>query len=699
MRSVIGILVLLFCCGFLQAQTFNGIGGSIPDDGSTNAYFTINVSGLSPSGLTAAKGLKSVCLNLTHAYDADLQIVLKAPDGTEVTLANTAGGSGNNFTNTCFEQTASTFINFATAPFSGTYRPGGHLGYINNGQNGNGAWTLRILDNSPGDQGSLVSWTLNFASNAPVTAAITSSDLPIVMINTNNKSIPDDPKIAATMGIIYKGAGITNLTTDPFNNYNGNIAIETRGSSSQQFPKKSFGFETQDVNGDDTDASLLNMPAQSDWILYASYSDKSLLNNVLAYTLYNNFGMYAPRTAFVELFINKQYQGVYVLMEKIKRDVNRVDISKMTTADTAGDALTGGYIIKIDKTTGGNGDGWDSKIDPPVHPNGQKIAYQYEYPKPEDIMPKQKAYIEKFVDSFELALDTKSLYDTNTGWRKYGAEPSFLRYFILNELAKNVDGYRISTFLYKTKNTKGNKLFVGPPWDYDIAFHNADYCDADIDTGWSYQFGINSCSTDDHQVAFWWSKFMQDTVFKNNLKCMYSQLRTTVLDTVWLFHYIDSCATVLSAPQTRNFSLWPIIGKYVWPNPSPVPNSYAGEITELKQYLKRRLAWLDANIPGSCAQNPTSVQSISDRSVTCKLFPNPFSNELHLQFYAEDSEPLQVTLSAIDGRKISAMSLQIKPGYNDVLIFDSLTTGLSTGMYLVSVTQSGKVSNFKVWKM
>ena len=103
-----------------------------------------------------------------------------------------------------------------------------------------------------------------------------SSNLPIVVINTNGQAILDDPKIEASMGIIYNGIGVRNNVTDQANNYNGKIGIEIRGSSSQMFPKKQYGLELHTSAGASVDASLLGLPKQSDWILFAPYNDKSL---------------------------------------------------------------------------------------------------------------------------------------------------------------------------------------------------------------------------------------------------------------------------------------------------------------------------------------------------------------------------------------------------------------------------------------
>lgn len=183
---------------------------------------------------------------------------------------------------------------------------------------------------------------------------LTSSKLPIIIIDTNGQTIPDEPKITASMKIIDKGNGERNYVNDPANVYNGKIGIEIRGHSSQMFPKKQYGIELRDDAGNDISVSILGMPSESDFVLNASYTDKSLLRNVIAYKLGNDLGRYASRTKFCEVIINNQYMGIYILQEKVKRDKNRVNIKKIATADTTGDAVTGGYILKIDRIDPGD---------------------------------------------------------------------------------------------------------------------------------------------------------------------------------------------------------------------------------------------------------------------------------------------------------------------------------------------------------
>ncbi|HTF03803.1 MAG TPA: CotH kinase family protein [Bacteroidia bacterium] len=527
-----------------------------------------------------------------------------------------------------------------------------------------------------------------------------SSDLPVVVINTGSNTIVDEPKVMADMGIIYNGPGNRNYLSDPFNNYNGKIGIEFRGSSSQGFPKKSYGFETWDVNGNAIDSSLVGMPKESDWILSASYSDKSLLNNFLSYNLAQSMGWYAPRCQHVELMINGEYKGVYVLMEKIKRDNDRVDIANLQPGDIAGDQVTGGYIIKIDKTTGNGGGGWTSAYAPDTNINGQTIYFQYEYPNDVDIMPQQEAYIQAYVDSFETALAGPNFADTSVGYAHYIDVNSFVDYFLLNELSRNVDGYRLSTYLYKDKTSNGGKLVIGPCWDYDIAWGNADYCLGEDPSGWAINFA-EPCAGDYWQIPFWWDRLLQDTSFQNKVRCRWEELKQTVLSVNYLHNFCDSMQTYLTEGTTRNFTAWPILGTYVWPNPTPIPTTYAGEISELKNWISLRWAWMNANMPGSLSgcnltSSPEQVASVS--ASVSGAYPNPFTNEVNFSLYLAQPDVITVTIyNSLGQEVIVPVTVQGTTGTNNVKI--ELPEDLPAGMYVMRVESGGKIWSQNISKI
>ncbi len=688
------LILILISSAFLRltAQTYTGQSGALSNDG-TACYFPVTVSGLPQSILDNVFGLEKVTIKITHPYDAELEIKLIDPQGNDILLSHANGGSGDNYYTTCFHDFATIAIQNGAAPFNGSYRPQQPLGNANNGQDGNGSWQLYVRDLVPNNNntGYMAGWEITFGYTPGPVFNFISSNLPIVLINTHGQPIPDDPKIAADFSIIDNGAGVRNFTYSPAA-YSGIIGIELRGSSSQSFPKKSYGFETWDVFGQSIDTMLLGMPSESDWILNANYTDKTFCRNVLAYQTWMDMSHYATRYRFVEVVLNGDYQGIYILSEKIKRGKDRVDIAKLKPDDNSGDRLTGGYILKVDKSTGSGGDGWVSPFPPPANPSGQTIFIMYEYPKSEDITTQQKAYIKDYVTDFETALEGPHFADTLIGFRKYAQELTFIDYFLVNEISKNVDGYRLSTFFHKERDSKGGKLRMGPVWDYDIAWHNADYCGGDVLTGWAYQF---PCEYDYWQVPFWWARLLQDPLYASHLKCRWLDLRSNVLSNNHFTAYIDSVAAQLDEAQYRNFITWPILGVYVWPNPWPYPATYAEEISSLKSWLINRLAWLDTNLPGTCytvgdGDPSTPLSGIS-------LFPNPASELVTVGYEQSSAGSMLTEILSQSGAVIRSM----ESGHRDAGFYtDHLNVrDLKPGIYILRMTINGVVVNRKLVKI
>jgi hypothetical protein len=218
------------------------------------------------------------------------------------------------------------------------------------------------------------------------------------------------------------------------------------------------------------------------------------------------------------------------LCEKIKRSNDRLDIAKLEPTEILGDNLTGGYILKIDKSTGSSSSEWQSNFPPANNPGGIAPTIMIDYPSSDMIVPQQFNYIKNYVDSFEIALATIDFLDTLNGYRHFADEESFIDYLLISEMNKNVDGYRISTFFSKDKTSKGGKLKMGPVWDYDLVYGNATYCQAWDPTGFSFDFNT-ICGGDSWQVPFWWNRMMEDTLFQNNLRCRWENLKPIVFDT------------------------------------------------------------------------------------------------------------------------------------------------------------------------
>jgi hypothetical protein len=382
--------------------------------------------------------------------------------------------------------------------------------------------------------------------------------------------------------------------------YEGIIGIEIRGESSQFFDKKSYGFETWDAEYNDLDVALIGFPEEEDWILHGPFSDKSLIRNKLIYELSNQMGRYATKTEFVELTINYEYKGLYIFMEKLKRDKNRINISKLENGDIDEESISGGYIIKIDKSDMEDGsysdyNSFQSKFDVFGNEDGDiRINFNYEYPKPGEIHANQKNYIKNYFYEFESSLASNNFKDPNDGFRKYIDEDSFIDFFILNELSNNVDGYRLSTYLQKDRN---EKLVIGPIWDFNLSFGNADYCGGERYDVWCFKFN-ERCLGDFWNVPFWWNRLIEDENFVIKLKERWNQLRTNILSDNNLMTLIEDQYSFLNNETdiiNKNFNTWKIFGVYIWPN-SFVGNNYYEEIDFLKNWIKNRTQWLDESI-------------------------------------------------------------------------------------------------------
>lgn len=443
------------------------------------------------------------------------------------------------------------------------------------------------------------------------TVELTTSKLPIIVINTNGQEIPDEPKIVASMGIINNGYNVTNNITDAYTDYNGKISIEIRGQSSQDFPKKSYGFETQDALGENNNVSLLGMPEENDWILYAPYSDKSMLRNVMSFEMGKILDPYCSRTAYCELIVNNVYQGIYVLMEKIKKDEERVNIASLNEDEISGDDLTGGYIFKVDKTDDYEyGDGWESNASL-LYFDAAALTFQYFYPDADDIVDAQRTYIEDYVTETENVLASNNFDNPDYGYNKYLNTGSFVDYLIINEIAKEVDSYRFSTYFNKKKESKGNEIYAGPIWDFNLGYGNVDY--------WPiYEHDYEKWAYEVMETPFmrihWWKRLMEDTHFKNLLKTRWEFLRANEFSNESIIAKIDSITEYIDEAQQRNYTAWPILGEYVWPNYDWEANTYADEVSYYEEWLLNRMEWMDDNIGGSELYPSATIEPDPDNS-------------------------------------------------------------------------------------
>ena len=510
----------------------------------------------------------------------------------------------------------------------------------------------------------------------------TDSNLPIVMVQTGGQNLDSafTDKIV-WMGIIDNGFGNRNYITDSCNNYNGKIAINLRGSSKLFYPKKSWKFSLVDNQLQDINQSILGMPPENDWILEGIYLDKSLVRNSLTYQLHREMGRYSPRYVYVELIIDGEYRGIYGLTEKIKRDSYRVNISKLLPNEITGDDLTGGYIFALDHYWMPTDTGWFSHYFSNIS-NDSANYYLYIYPKPGNMPVVQKNYIMNFMHSFEQTMASNQFNDPDSGYYRFVESGSLVDFFLLNELSRNTDGYRLSSYFFKDKDSKGGKLNCGPMWDYDLAWDNCQFSGGHNPYGWQYNlyFLVN-------YIPFWWQKIISDPTFQYELRCRYQQLRQNILNENKLFSYIDSIANYLNESQIRNFTKWPILGQVIYPAPQPAPSDYTGEISVVKNWIQQRLYWLDNNIPGQCS---LQLSGGDLETGTIKVSPNPFTDELSVLIRNTNyTRTCDWKLKSINGLELSNWRTTIQK--NSTTEYKIPTHELSSGIYILeSQTDIGK---------
>jgi CotH kinase protein/Lamin Tail Domain/Secretion system C-terminal sorting domain len=434
----------------------------------------------------------------------------------------------------------------------------------------------------------------------------TDSNLPIVIINTDGGiTIPDSPRIFASMKIISRGAGLRNWLTDQttpaYLNYDGRINIEIRGSSSQTLPKNQYGFTTyKKDNITKSDVPLLGLPKDNDWILNGLGYEPSLMRDYLCYNLSRMMGQYASRTVYCEVMINGSYQGLYVLQEKIKQGSNRVNVMKIEPADNFFPDITGGYITKADKTNDDDPAAW--RMSSYVGTND--VSYIHVLPKPLEVTPDQSAYI---YSEFEKLSNTASAGNSSleSGYPTIIDIPSFVDFMIISEFSANADAYQFSTYFHKDRN---GKLRAGPIWDNNLTFGN------DL-TIW----GFDRSKTNTWQFANGdnvGSKFWKDLYANPDFICCLwrrwnqliqpgQPLNQSVIEAL-----IDQTAATINEAAIRENAKWGTI------------HGLSGEITKIKDFVKARTAWMTTNISSSTNCGSVEVPQL----VITKIMYNPDSS-------------------------------------------------------------------------
>jgi hypothetical protein len=426
-------------------------------------------------------------------------------------------------------------------------------------------------------------------------------NLPIVNINTNGVPIIDKTTDVPGTITITSANGQTSYlpnSTDADNT----ATFHVHGNTTAAMPKLPYHISLNTNTDLLADMGLVcpyvkstgvsTCDTSGTYILLANYDDKTLLRDWSASALANAIpsgGAYlayppgsptptgtsalswwAPHSLFVELFVNGQYEGNYQLVEEVKVDTHRVDVTKMKDTDLSGKSLTGGYLVEIDAR--------QTEDYVWITPQGVYLGLIDPDFTPE--IPEQTSYIQAYADAAEAALFSSNYTDPVLGWRAYFDQTTAVNYYIVNDLMGNVDGGAFYSSDYFYKNENDPLLYMGPIWDFDISSGNVNYQPISSPT-------VPWMQTENP----WYPQWFTDPGFKAAVVQQWNALKDGGVFSTWLASIPQEAAT-LQQSQINNFGRWPMQGIEVWPNSEAV-GSYNGEVSYLTNWLTARMAYLD----------------------------------------------------------------------------------------------------------
>ena len=394
---------------------------------------------------------------------------------------------------------------------------------------------------------------------------IKATNLPIVKINTVDG-------LSITSKEDWKDAviDISNVLDESWNLEELDIEIKGRGNSTWTMPKKSYSIKLSSKK------EILGMKKHKRWVLVANYSDKTLLRNYLVSGLGNMYfnSEWNPSFKSVNLILNGEYYGVYILGEQIKIDSKRVDIQaideieKDVNGDDEENLDDGGFICEV-----------NARMDELFNfttTKGIKISLK----EPDEVSTDIQEKIKSVVQSAEDVLYSEYWLDSEIGYSKYFDLDSFVDWYIVNELTKNNDACFFSS-VYFYYNPSDKLIHMGPNWDFDISCGNINYNGCDNPEGyWIKNSG-------------WIKRMFQDTNFENKVKARWNENREDIYS--YINTSIQENADYLSDAAELNFSKWDILGTYVWPNADGYAErtTYQSEVDYLIGWLNKRFEFLD----------------------------------------------------------------------------------------------------------
>ncbi|MBF0208066.1 MAG: CotH kinase family protein, partial [Oligoflexia bacterium] len=371
--------------------------------------------------------------------------------------------------------------------------------------------------------------------------------------------------------------------------------------SDKMLPKKQYQIDFVDKNGKDEDYSFLGMPAASSWVITGSFADRSVIRNALVHNLGRDMGKqrnnpsFAQRNKFTEVFINKQYMGLYLAIEKPEIHENRLDIPTMSIKKFELSHEIS-YLAQVQT---------DIKEVNNLTDMGTNIKFRYPSDKKiekwrkenSEVATKMMNAIMSDIQRFENALWDFSQNPQNTRYQDLVDIDSLVDYVVVQEATKNIDGYRRSLHFYKGKN---GKIYFGPLWDFDLAIGNVflPSYDSHRISGWNFP---RKHYLDLQNPPFWFRTLMTDPLVVSKFIIRYKELRSNggILSDNEINTRIDLMIADLGNSTERNYATWgrgrnPIV-RYIYDRP-PYLKGFEANFEKMREWLLARLKWMDQNV-------------------------------------------------------------------------------------------------------
>ena len=396
------------------------------------------------------------------------------------------------------------------------------------------------------------------------------TNLPTVSIHTENNVEPYDKVHNINALITVISDKDKKLRTD-----SGTVRL--RGNGSIKFPKKPYRIKFNEKH------KVLDSPAKAKkWTLINNYGDKTLMRNLLAFELSRCLEMpYTPYGQSVDVLLNGEYKGNYQLCDLIDVKKNRVELVDTLTEERE-DMQSTAFLIEADARASTEDCWFTSKKGTPM---------TIHYPDDDEITPQQKAYIEDCFNALE------------GDWEKYLDLNTFIRHFLVGELSGNTDTYW-STYMYKHR--ENDTIFIGPVWDFDIAFEN-DGRTYPINSkkDWVYRSGGSATG---NMRTFVDNIVVHNTDAKAKMLEIWGKAREDSINEQHLVDFINKYEEYLDESQKLNFMRWPMMNELVHENPI-VWGDYATEVQNVRRYVCERLLWMDRKL--GYTYNPNGVTEAS----------------------------------------------------------------------------------------